>query len=187
MSARTIHHIVCTAGVSVFNDRNVFGKLARSCGAFEFPGSAPVAIKSLSHADSLALWRKALEKTAIDPTVKPTSVSAEYSLLHALRVARRLGDRPRVVLIHTDTLAGEAAAMAVGTTLEKGFGASIKHRPAVAFDVRRPDRLQRSLGVFMEAVARELSGQEPSVTCFAPVGGYKVMTSLGYLAGAYLG
>ncbi len=184
----TYHHIVCTAGISLFGAPNLYGKLARDCSGFRFERANPLPAEGFSIDRALGEWERCLSRPPIlDTAQNPTSVSAEYSLLHALRQMRRLGPNPRIVIVHTDTLGGRAAVQVLAKVLARDFNAAMTLRCIADFDVSDPVRLQSGLGSFMEIVAGALAEGEPSGTCFAPVGGYKVMTSLGYLAGAYMG
>src|SRR5690625_1366283 len=57
-------------------------------------------------------------------------------------------------------------------------------RKIYELDVDNRSLLNRALGKYLSDVSSALQEGEPRTTCFAPIGGYKVMTSLGYLAGA---
>lgn len=114
-----------------------------------------------------------------------TRVSAEYSMLAALRAQRKLAPSPTVVLVHTATPDGALAATVVRHLIERDFGARVQLR-SVELDAGVQKTLRRNLGSFMHVVAQALREGDRWSTCFAPLGGYKVMTSLGYLAGAFL-
>lgn len=114
------------------------------------------------------------------------SVSAEYSAFHQLNAANRLSRAPHVTLIHTASPDGSLAAALVAKVIERDFNAVVTLRAVPDIDPDNPEKLRHALGDFMHAVADELRKGEPSTTCFVPLGGYKVMTSLGYLAGAFM-
>ncbi|MFP4350385.1 MAG: hypothetical protein ACLFQY_18995, partial [Desulfococcaceae bacterium] len=117
----------------------------------------------------------------------PKKVSAEYSLLHALQKAKRLGDSPRVVFIHTDSFGGRAAVTVLAPLCRADFNAHVTCKEVADIDPSDRERMQRSLGGYMQIVAASLEEGDAGFTCFAPLGGYKVMTALGYVAGAYRG
>lgn len=182
------HQVVLTAGISVFAPRNVFGAWARETGLFAFTGISPAPGDDLEPEACLAAWDERCRQVDIAPAQQqPTNVSAEVSLLQALQARHRLGAEPGVTLVVTDTFAGRAAATLVRRCIERLFGGHVSYRFIADIAVDEPERLRRSLGAMMGEIAQALGGGDPSFTCFAPVGGYKVITSLGYLVGAYLG
>lgn len=119
--------------------------------------------------------------------VDPTKVSAEFSLVHALRKAGRLADRPHVVLIHTDAGDGPIAAAYVRHALEAHAGATVTLREAAGIIVGDPRALRHGLGAYLQVLASALREGTPYDTCFGPLGGYKLITSLGTLVGNLLG
>lgn len=191
MAIGQYHHIVLTSGISLFSPNNVFRKWADELGLFVYERTNPIPAEGLTEKEASTRWEAAvrarvmeLQRLAMD---NPESVSAEYSMLHSLKSAGRLGPSPQVVMIHTNSLGGRAAVCLLGTLIPMVFEAHVGRRPVDDIDPRDRDRMRRSLGGFMDAVAGALEGGDRSVSCFAPVGGYKVMTSLGYLVGAYMG
>jgi hypothetical protein len=181
------HQVVLTAGVSVFNLRNVFGAWSREAGIFAFKGITPSPAAGLDPEPCLGAWDERCRRVNLGPArQQPEDVSAEVSLLHALHKRGRLGRAPTVTLILTDTFAGRAAGALVRRCVERMFDATVGCKYIADIAVDEPERLRRSLGAMMGEVAQSLEGGDPSITCFAPVGGYKIITSLGYLVGAYL-
>jgi putative CRISPR-associated protein (TIGR02619 family) len=186
------HHIVLTSGISLLSStHNVFRKWADELGLFLYDRTNPMPAEGLTESEVLVQWEGAFRKRLMEMEMiakdNPECVSAEYSLLHSLKSAERLGPSPRVELIHTDSLGGRSAARLLGTLIAVVFKAQVGERPVDDIDPKDRDRLRQSLGGYMDTVAAALSDGDPAVTCFAPVGGYKVMTSLGYLVGAYMG
>ncbi len=183
------HRIVMTAGISTFGPNNAPGKWLRQeatnvARIERFQLLHPTSKKDLDEAGREALhaaWRK--DRPALED---PSAISAEYSMLLALRAANRLADNPVVVLIATDTPIGQAATDIIGDLLQRDFGATVTRRHVDELNVMSRPKMRRSLGAFMGLVASELRAGEPRSTCFAPLGGFKVMTSLGYVAGAYM-
>jgi putative CRISPR-associated protein (TIGR02619 family) len=111
-------------------------------------------------------------------------VSAECAIVHALHAERRLGPRPVVAVVHSDTFAGEAACWLVKHVLESTLEATVKPCRTADLDAENKVAFARSLGQLMTNVRNELGAGEPQTTCFSPIGGYKVMTALGYVAGS---
>lgn len=184
------HHIVITAGISLFSPANIFRKWHdKELDLFDFERTNPIAPKGEDADALLEQWRSACAAAHLCgmATDAPKNVSAEFSLLHALRVGNQLGDAPHVVLIHTASLGGRAAAALLERLIAAHFDARVTPRVVDDLDPDDRVRLRRSLGGFMQTVAESLEGHDRFSTCFAPVGGYKIMTSLGYLAGAYRG
>lgn len=181
---------VVTCGVSVFAEANSPRQWTEKNGIFVFPTPSPnpELPKDLDQKEALNKLDRALAVTnAIEDITKdPTRVSAEYSALHALAKEKRLAERPYVVLIHTDTLGGKAAATALNRILTEKFRAKVECVEC-SINVQDRNQLRYNLGDFMHKVATALKDHDKSVTCFAPLGGFKVMTSLGYLAGAFFG
>ncbi|MEQ1506197.1 MAG: hypothetical protein ABMB14_28450 [Myxococcota bacterium] len=122
-------------------------------------------------------------RAGADPP-NPNRVSAEFSAIHALR--DRLAPGAELVSIHTATPDGALAARLVGVLLERR-GFRVRRVEVPDLDVTDRERLRGALGTFMHRVATELRKGETGSTKFVPLGGYKVMTSLGYLTGAYCG
>lgn len=184
-----ISRVVMTTGVSAWSPANQYRDWAESNSLLLFPTTSPNPQPPTGKTEKQAI--KALENQCAIPNglaavSDQKKVSAEYSGLAALRNADRLGDHPQVVLIHTDSLGGKAAAVLVAMLLERDFGAQVECH-SVTLDVADRERLRYGLGNFMQLVANALRDYDTSTTCFMPLGGYKVMTSLGYLAGAYFG
>lgn len=111
-------------------------------------------------------------------------VSAECSMVATLQKGNRLIEQPVITLFHTDTFKGTAAAILNKWLLETYFQAQVKLVKLYDLDVNNRMILTRALGRYLSDLSDALQEGEPNSTCFAPIGGYKVMTSLGYLVGA---
>ncbi|ABP65705.1 hypothetical protein Csac_0050 [Caldicellulosiruptor saccharolyticus DSM 8903] len=119
---------------------------------------------------------------------RPNQVSAEFSMLNGLKEKELLDDKFSVSIIHSDTPDGIMAALINKKVIELIFEGSIVFMAEVEdVDVSNEVKLQRSLGNFMQVVAKELLKGSKETTFFAPIGGYKYMTYLGYVAGALFG
>lgn len=188
--AMPYYRIVVTTGVSAFGGANVLRAWAQEHGLLVFPTPSPnpVPPEGKTAEQTLAdLARAAAMPGGLEGVVSdPRRVSAEYSAIAALRKEGRISENPQVVLIHTDTLGGKASALLLAALLKADFGANVECREC-PMNVNDRAALRANLGDFMQRVASELRDYDPHGTCFAPLGGFKVMTSLGYLAGAYFG
>ncbi|MBN2799414.1 MAG: CRISPR-associated protein [Deltaproteobacteria bacterium] len=184
---RKYQHAVITAGTSLLAPSNAYGKLARALPQLRFAGPRALPAEGLSPEQATDAFVEAASASERLHGPAPLQVSAEYSMLHALRRNQRLAPHPTVTLIHTATFDGALAARWVKVLIEEDFDATVTLRPVEDFNVSDRARLKQGIGAFMAAVATALDGREPTSTCFAPIGGYKVMTSMGYLAGAWLG
>jgi putative CRISPR-associated protein (TIGR02619 family) len=184
------HRLVVTCGVSIFAEGNAGRPWAAGIGAVQFPkpGPNPEPAEGLDERDAHELLARACARGPSGPpdVRDPKRVSAEYSVLNALEAQGRLGPNPFILLIHTKSFAGEAAALVLSKVIERDFGARTE-REGVTIRVEDREGLRHDLGAFMHKVAAGLRGHDPESACFAPLGGYKIMTSLGYLAGAYFG
>lgn len=112
-------------------------------------------------------------------------VSAEYSLISALLKRKKLHESAHITLIATNTIGGVACSAALMVIIEKQFGMTVK-RQIVQMTVNNQQQFQEQQAHYMHVLANALSEGEPRSTCFAPLGGYKVMTSLGYIVGSFL-
>lgn len=110
-------------------------------------------------------------------------VSAEVSMVSTLQNSEEMSKHPHVTLFYTDTFKGRTAGFVNKILLEKFYGATVKVRKIYELDVNNRSLLNRALGKYLSDVSASLREGEPRTTCFAPIGGYKVMTSLGYLVG----
>ncbi|BBW98374.1 putative CRISPR-associated protein [Geobacillus icigianus] len=178
-------HIVLTCGVSLLTGaRNVF-----SVNRDETLGE----IRSWIHdrdvdeqkQSKIGRWLRHARQFAHEAAQQPNRVCAEYSMIYELHRQGKLGERPTIVLIVTDTVGGRVVEAMLVHLLERDFKANVRV-VYVEVDVNHRRRLQETLGEYMSKVANALMHGEPSTTCFAPIGGYKVMTSLGYIVGAFL-
>lgn len=178
--------IVMTSGISLFGAMNYFGRWTREGGYFVFRGPNPSVEKGDSEERAMRKWLDAVQPLLAKREWHPEQVSAEYSMLHALKRLGKLEPSPVVTLFHTDTLGGVASAQLLKRVMEQDFSAQVRLCP-VRIDVDDRVVLNRLLGDYMYQLSKELQSGDPSGTCFAPIGGYKVMTSFGYLVGSFHG
>jgi putative CRISPR-associated protein (TIGR02619 family) len=181
--------VVLTCGVSAFAPHNEFRKLAESCKGLSYakPGQGLRPAEGFDEASALAEWRKLLDREQRFEVVDPKRVSAEYSMLNALRANAQLIADPQLQLLHTETLDARCIAALNERLLKRSFGATVTHHEVPELDATKPASLRAALGEYMRLLAKELESGTPDSLCFAPIGGYKIMTSYAFLVGALLG
>ena len=177
------HTILLTAGISLFGSFNIFGKKTRTEKIFEFPATNPKAPGEDqetwdSHIED---WLKTMRPLFGDALSNPKRISAEYSALYALQKENKLQKNPKIVLFYTNTFGSKAAARLLEKLIAKDFSAQVSLEKIDDLDVDNRSRLNQNLGNFMQLLGRHLQNQDKSSTCFVPLGGYKIMTSLGYI------
>jgi putative CRISPR-associated protein (TIGR02619 family) len=119
----------------------------------------------------------------------PERVSAEYSLLHALQKTWQLAAKIDIILFHTSTDQGRQAVKILEPLLSEAFNAKVTLREIPGLDVADPKLIRLAVGRYLQDLGQALlSLKESGISaCFSPIGGYKVMTALGYLIGAFYG
>ncbi|MDI6871124.1 MAG: hypothetical protein QME79_07170 [Bacillota bacterium] len=160
MSHRTpFQQIVFTTGISVLDQGNVFGR------------------------------KDAPPPSAVAAASEPEKVSAEYSVLWALRKEGRLAARPVLTLFYTDTPVGRQSFRVLEKVLAEEFNAAVNGVPVRGFDVTDRQKLKAALADFLRDLGAKLHELRLAglPTAFVPLGGYKVMTSFGYIAGSFYG
>lgn len=179
--------VVLTCGVSLFSAQNAPGKWVREKNLFDVPaGGVPNPKPPEGKSEGEALENLTSNLHGVPVPVDATRFSAEYSAVHALQSERLLSEKPRFILLHTHTLGGRTAAKILAKALTRDFGGECE---CVPFHLNVDSRIElhQDLGRFLHQIANALRGYDSSTTCFVPLGGYKVMTAMAYLAGAYMG
>src|SRR5690625_2256396 len=171
--------IIITSGVSLILNNCSFIKVQFQS-FFETPDL--LTDKSLKISDEVIKYLVTHLKQISNNELR--SKCAEISMVSTLQNRSQLSNNPYVTLFYTDTFKGRIAGFVIKSLLEKRYGATVKLRKVYELDVNNRPLLNRSLGKYLSDVSDELREGEPRTTCFAPIGGYKVMTSLGYLVGA---
>lgn len=179
--------VVMTGGISLFSPINIFGRKTRESSTFLFERQNPALPEGVPEKEALERWLQEMEKLLDGTRNNPKNVSAEYSMLYALKQQGLLKEEPEVVIIHTATLGGRAAALLLQKIFKRDFNARVVLEEVGELDVSSRIKLNRSLGEFMQVLGGILRSRDPFTTCFAPIGGYKVMTSFGYIVGSFFG
>lgn len=177
-----IQTLIATAGVSVFSGQNL-GRTwaeAHASDLLSFQGRSPVPqlAPGVDADQVLERWRQGRPQLEDE-----RRISAEYSALHALSLA----EGARVVLLHSDTVAGVLAAHLVADVISARTRCHVQRIQITDLDPDRPHGVRAAIADFVRKLSDALAQGEPSTTAFAPIGGFKVMTALGYLVGAYHG
>ena len=170
--------IVLTAGISILTNKR--DNIEKHYPAF-FSQTERMKEKQEQIIDSMI---DLLKKEIFDGPFDEQS-SAEIAMIAALQNQNKLHKHPVITILHTDTVNGVIAGRIIQDMLKKHFSAHVSLKRIFDVDVNNRNALSKSLGYFLGEVSQELLKGEPSSTCFAPIGGYKVMTSLGYLVGAF--
>lgn len=165
--------VVCTLGVSSTSAFNVLGRWGRDQGLF-VPGPRPP--EGVSESAALTKLDTALQHARLD--LDPHKIGAELSVLWALRQHGRLGPAPRVVIVGTKTFGGEVAWRLTRYAARLLLDIELEASLVPDLDVSRPVAMQRGLGAFLEKIGGALDAGDPAGSCVAPVGGYKILTSL---------
>jgi len=181
--------IIITGGISLFNKSNIYGAASHTYDAFEFDRTNPILKENHDLENSLKKWKKEMLK--INRKGNEKRISAEYSLLYALKKSNGLTDRPNVTLFYTtvyeNKIGGYFSAQLLSDVFKKDFQAKVKLEQLDNFSVESKTEINKSINGFMSKVVDALSRHDENSTFFAPIGGYKVMTSYGYLAGSLVG
>ncbi|ADQ42015.1 CRISPR-associated protein, APE2256 family [Caldicellulosiruptor acetigenus I77R1B] len=179
-------NIVMTGGISAFNSSNVFYQYF----AEFIENKSSYAGQNLEKVLEEICKEKGLTDKEIERLVKerPNQISAEFSMLKGLKEKDLLDDIINISVIHSDTPDGIMAALINKKVIELVFKDSTVSLVKVGdVDISNEVKLQRSLGYFMQIVADKLFNGSKETTFFAPIGGYKYMAYLGYVAGALFG
>ena len=185
-----VQRIVMTAGLSLFNFRNVFGVATREKEIFQFAKDnvTPICPEDKGKEEAIQSWLEELRPVLKKAVDQPSMVSAEYSMLSRLQQNNRLVEKPKVVLIHTDTFGGNAAAALLKVIIQNNFQAEVQLVGIEELNVNNRKQLNRALAVFIRCLSEQLDDDYmKESTCFAPIGGFKVMTSYGYIVGSFYG
>ncbi len=174
--------LVATSGLSMFAPGNLGGRWLARHGEdlvrLERVVPTPLGAPEATERAVFERWRA--RRPALGDRHR---ISAEFSVFHALEPARS----PEVVLLHSDTFADRLAAALLSDLLEHHLGAWVYRTQFASLDTARPHTIRRSLADFVRKLSHALSAGEPNTTAFAPIGGCKVVSALGYLVGSYHG
>lgn len=78
-------------------------------------------------------------------------------MIHALNENKKLGKKPEIILIHTNTFGGKTAAYLNKEVIEREFGAEVKLEEIKEIDVSDRMKLNHSIGDFMSLINKHPS------------------------------
>src|SRR5690606_25283163 len=178
------HTVVITCGTS-FNNPNNF---------FCYKKMEELGGKSLNLFDTeiseetenvIDEWLQLCKKKHTLNKLEPNQDSSEYSTLYTLKKLGKLHKTPSVVLNVTNSIGGYMDELLLSYLFRQDFNVNIEVT-YVTFDVSNANILNRQIGEYMSKLTDALRQGEPNTTCFVPLGGYKFMTSYGYIVGSIL-
>lgn len=179
------HTVVMTCGVSLLKGDNLFS-------IKEGKRMEGILKTSLQSTELTSEMNKELDQffehaklLFSDIPKNPHLISAEYSLVHTLRKQNKVSKDLTIVLIVTKTFGGAVCERILRHIFESTMKANVKVL-YTEMSVSHPKELNQQAAKFLRTLGDALSEGEPTSTCFAPIGGYKVMTSLGYIVGSFL-
>lgn len=112
------------------------------------------------------------------------AASAEVSMVDLLEREKKLDEGfVTIKLIHTITDDGILSAKLIKELLEMKYSYTVILVETDEIDVKDRMRLNNQLGKYLNVISEQLRENHPSITCFAPIGGYKILTSLAHLVG----
>ncbi|WP_207669335.1 hypothetical protein [Fonticella tunisiensis] len=120
-------------------------------------------------------------------SISPKRVSAEFSILNALKNEEELFNEFTTTIFYTKSHDGKLAALINQYIISKYFNADVKIVEIDNVDVKDRIKLKKSFGDFMQKLSNTLLEQDKEYTFFAPIGGYKVLTYLAYVVGSFFG
>lgn len=172
------NRMVVTSGTSLLNNNR---SLLESEFSNFFQVKERLTDESFSLSDKVIQYLStqllSLDKSDLD------QISAEVSMVAVLQGREQLVKAPYITLFYTDSFRGRVAGLVNKKILEQVYGATVRMRKIYKLDVHNRTVLNRALGKYLSDISEALEEGEPNTTCFAPIGGYKVMTSLGHLVG----
>ena len=174
-------HVIITCGISIFAQSNSIGKWTRNNTTyFDFDRLNPLIKDDRDQDEVIDEWFNEMKVHFTEPSEDPEHISAEYSVLHAMRKTGKLEESSlRITLLHTDSIGGKAGALALKYLLEMDLGAEVLNVKLNPFDFHDKQSVNRDLAAFMKRISDLLDQSDASRTSFAPVGGYKLITAFG--------
>lgn len=176
--------IVITSGVSIFGYDNIFGELTRAENIFEFDRENPLPPQDKGGEEAIREWVASMKRYFHKIKGNEQNISAEFSMLYALRKNNKLAQSPLIDLLYSESFGGKASAALIQEVLSWEFEAEVNLIEVKDLDVTNRLKLNRGLGDFMSRLNEVLKDKDPQFACFAPIGGYKIFSYFGYVAGS---
>lgn len=179
------HTVVMTCGISLLRGRNLFSIDNGSRLAGLLTTSLQATERTAEMKEELERYFEQAKRYIDEIHDNPHSVSAEYSMIYTLLKNKKISKDLTIILIVTDTFGGDVCARLLCYIFEHVMGANVKVLYS-QMTVSNQKELNQQSAIFLRRLGDALSQGDPTSTCFAPIGGYKVMTSLGYIVGSFL-
>lgn len=178
--------VVMTCGISLLTGNNYFSLQNRGETESIKPSDLQEREITPEIGEEIALFLEKAKKEIDEALKNPNAISAEYSMIHTLIKNRKLIEKKmKIILIATDTVGGRICIPLLSSIFRKRFDADVEEL-FTKISVSSHKEFKEQLGDFLCKLGEALSVGDPGSTCFAPIGGYKVMTSLGYIVGSFL-
>lgn len=179
--------IIITCGISLFSPHNSFGNWTRSHIFFQFNRNGPYIPEAQDEEETITRWYESCCEEILQHRYDPKTVCAEYSLLHALKNQDKLDEIPHIKLFYTHSTGGITVSKLLEFLFKRDFHATVEMINIEQIDVSDEKKLILGIAKYMKLLSAELIEESKDTTCFAPIGGYKVLTSFGYIIGAFHG
>lgn len=181
------HTVVMTCGISLIQGKSYFS-VTRD-GQFKDLLPYRELQKNITEltADLEAQIESFIEKSRMylrDVSEHRESICAEYSMINALKKQKKLTKDVKVTLIFTNTIGGLVCEQLLRLIFEKeGIYVNVQY---IDMSVSNEIDLKNQSANYLKRLGDALAQGDPDTTCFAPIGGYKILTALGYLVGSFL-
>lgn len=180
-------NVILTGGTSVFNQNNVFYKKTIEENIFEIKASNPILKNKDKKDEEVENWILEMKKDFENIDEDSKNISAEFSVIIELKKQNKLAENSKIVIFYTDSLGGELSALINKDVLEYVFDVEVEIVKTDEFNVGDKTKINNSMSNFLEKLGSKLKIMDKYSTFFAPIGGYKIMTYLGYIAGSFYG
>lgn len=179
--------IVMTCGISLISGFNLFSVMNKESYLFNCISKDEFHSTTITPemAKKMDQYLKKANELLDQIDDHPHKISAEFSMIHALQKRKKIKEGIEIILIYTDTFGGQVCKQLLTTIFEKKFQADVKHLP-INIAIKSEKEIRNQLPDYLSKLSNALIQRDPSSTCFAPIGGYKVMTSYGYIIGSFL-
>jgi putative CRISPR-associated protein (TIGR02619 family) len=181
------HTVVMTCGISLIQGKSYFSVTRDG----QFKGLLPYRELQKSITELTADLEVQIEnyiekarKYLRDVSEHRESICAEYSMINALKRQKKLTKDVKVTLIFTNTIGGFVCEQLLRLIFEKeGIHVNVQY---IDMTVANEKDLKNQSATYLKRLGDALAQGDPDTTCFAPIGGYKILTALGYLVGSFL-
>ena len=175
--------IVVTVGTSLFSTNNYFYESIVSQQQFHFQRNQLSAINQpFSEQAATQQFLHSIDVPFFLKNWRSLPISAEFTALQAL-ADDQLAPNVVIELFYTNSLAGRVVSATLQYLMEVALQANVERVAIEPFDVKSKIETNEAMGKFLVSLYKRLVAKRDT-TCFIPIGGYKVLTSTAYIAGA---